>query len=82
MLDRLKPVGVQALVSQSSVEALYAPVLHGPARLNVPQLNPPFLAPAQEMAAGELRTVVAAQALRQPALLNDPLQHACHPSAG
>src|SRR5579863_9286572 len=44
-----KPAGIQALVSQSCIEAFHVAVLHRSPRLHVNQLDLPLLVPAQEM---------------------------------
>jgi len=44
-----KPARVQTFITEFSRETLHVAVLHGPARLNMNETDPPFNAPRQEM---------------------------------
>ena len=56
----LKPLLIQAFVSELTIEALDVTVLHGPARLNKNMANAVQSGPSQEGAACEFRTVICA----------------------
>ena len=56
----LKPLFIQAFVSELCIEALDVAALHGPARLNQNMLNAVQSGPSQEGAACEFRTVICA----------------------
>jgi len=56
----LKPLLIQAFVSELSIETLYVAVLHGPARLNQNVANTVQSGPSQECSACEFRTVICA----------------------
>jgi len=57
----LKPLLIQAFVSELSIETLDVAVLHRPARLNQNVVNPVQSGPSQEGAACEFRTVICAK---------------------
>ena len=77
-----KPICIQTLVSESSIEAFRRAVLHRLSRLDVNQLYVTLFAPAQEVSAGQLRPVVATNGLRSAALFDDLLQRAGDALAG
>jgi len=79
--DIREPVGIQALVPQTPIEAFHAAALHGPAGLNVNQPDLAILAPSQKMATGKLGSVIASHSLGRAALLNNPFQRSRHASA-
>jgi hypothetical protein len=56
----LKPLLIQAFVSELSIETLDVAVLHGSARLNQNVANAMQSGPSQEGAACEFRTVICA----------------------
>ena len=56
--QRREPVVIQALITESPVEALDMAVLHRFARLNVQQRDLPFLAPNDKVSAREFRPVI------------------------
>jgi hypothetical protein len=59
LIQIVKPAGVQAFVAQPSVEqAPHITVWHRSSWLNVHQRDAPFFAPADEVPAGQLRSVV------------------------
>ncbi len=73
--DAYEPVRIQAFIAQPSAEAFQISVLHRLARLNGHRGNAMFFAPGQEMPAGELRPVIAAQTLWRPASGDDAFQY-------
>jgi hypothetical protein len=81
IIQGTEPVRVQALVSQSPVEALDMAILHRPSRLDVHQPNLPVFRSAQHATRGELRSVVRTHALWPASLFDQPFQHTRHASA-
>jgi hypothetical protein len=59
-----KPLWIQALVSQSSVETFHMRILNGLSWLNMDQFNPLLHSPGQEMTGGKFTAVVHADPLR------------------
>ena len=57
LLQALKPLLMQAFVSELSIETLDVAVLHRPARLNQNVANAMQSGPSQESATGEFRTL-------------------------
>src|ERR1700683_2435786 len=57
IIKAAEPVRVEALVAQSSVEALDMSILHRPAGLDMHQADLPVLSPAHDVRRGELRAV-------------------------
>ena len=75
---RSEPALVQALVAEPAVEALHVRVLRRLASLDQPQRHAVTVGPAVERVAGELRTLVGPDQLRQAAELPDPIEHPRH----
>ena len=59
LLQRLKPVFIEALIAECAVKALDVSVLRRAARLNQDVLDVVLLRPSHERPAGELRPVVS-----------------------
>jgi hypothetical protein len=58
MVKSVKPGCIQSLVSESAMEALHMPVLHGPPGRDVDQVDPVVLRTAHHAPRGELGSVV------------------------
>src|SRR3979409_1413060 len=76
-----EPAYLQALFTQTAVEALDVRVLHRLARTDVYQFDPLIQTPGDEAAASELRAVVCSNTLRCSTLVDDLFQHANHTDA-
>ena len=76
VVEAHEPAGVQTFFAQASVKALDVSVLDRLSRPDVDQLDALIKTPGQIGPTGELRTVVAANALRRSALGDDAIQHA------
>jgi hypothetical protein len=57
----MEPVGIQAFIAQSPIEAFDMAVLHWPARLYVDQADLLLFRPAKDMSTGQFRPVVPAE---------------------
>src|SRR5690606_38885798 len=77
-----EPVQVQTLVPEGPIEALDEAILDWLARLNVVNPDVPGVGPGIEGPAGELRSIVGHDDLRQAALLPEPLEHFDDPHCG
>lgn len=77
-----EPAGAQALLAQLAMEALHVSVLHGPAGLDVAQVDLPLQCPGQEVAAGKLRAVVAADGFGSAARADQVIEYTGDATAG
>src|SRR5512140_105807 len=75
---RFKQVFVQALVSQSAIEALDNRVLNRLSRLNEAQVNAFSPCPSVQVDSSELRPVVELQSFGQAPLVLQPIENANH----
>ncbi len=73
---------IQTFVPKLAVEALDVGILHGSAGIDEVELHSSFLCPAEHGLAGELRSVVHYQHLRQTSALGQFLQYPSHPLTG
>src|SRR5450830_250197 len=64
LMQRLKPLLIEAFVSELSVETLDVAVLHGSPRLDQKVLNAVAVRPAHECPAGELGAIVSSHRQR------------------
>ena len=81
-VQTLEPVVVQALVAKTSVEAFHKGVLRRLARGNELELHAVAIGPLIQSAAGELRSLVGANCLRQAAKLCGLVEHPRDVQAG
>ena len=77
-----EPSSIQTFISHSSVEAFHMTVLGGFSGLDVDELNLAFFTPSQEMTAGEFRSVVAPDAVRNATAFHDLIERARDALAG
>src|ERR1700739_4003524 len=81
IIQRAEPVGVQAFVAKTSVEAFDVSVLHRSSWLDVDQVDLAFFSPAQHATRCELRSVVGTHTLRLATVLDQPIQCSRHSTA-
>lgn len=77
-----EPAHAQALFPEPAMKALHMGVLDGLAGLDVAQFDLPLHGHGEEVATGQLRAVVAADAKRPAARCDDLIELAGHPTAG
>src|ERR1700674_1040098 len=80
-VDRLGPRATGARLRIPIPSGFMPAVLHRPPWLNVDQLNLPLLAPAQEVPAGQFRTVVTANRFRFSPTFDHTFQRPRHSTA-
>ena len=77
-----EPASVQALIAQFAVRAFHVPVLHQPAWFNITKIDSSLNTPSHEMPGGELRPIVAPDALWPGTVREGNFEHASHSAAG
>ena len=78
LLQRLKPVLIQAFITKRAVKALDVGVLRWAARLDQDVLDTVLLCPCHKCPASELRPVVSSDSLGIAAKHGGSIQQSCH----
>ena len=73
-----EPTGVQTFIAEPAIEAFHMTVLHRLSWLYMNQVDLLLLAPAQDVAAGQFRAIVASDNFGGSSLLNNAVERACH----